>query len=331
MLNYKRAGVDIDKANKFVSSIKRQIASTRDKNVLADIGPFAGLYQLSLFKKYKQPVLVASSDGVGTKIKLCILCEKYQVAGYDLVAMNVNDIITTGAQPLFFLDYFATSKLDPAVAKEVIKGIAKGCRDSGMCLLGGETAEMPDFYKKGEFDLAGFAVGIVEKNRIINPCKIKAGDILIGLASSGPHSNGYSLIRKVFSFKEIKDYWHKYLLRPTRIYVRAVQVLLTEIIPGGMAHITGGGFYDNIPRMLPDGFGVRISVTWRIPRIFKEIQNRAKLPDQEMFRTFNMGIGYVIIISPRHLDKVKKILTAVGEKFYVIGEVVRGKKQVVIT
>jgi len=154
---------------------------------------------------------------------------------------------------------------------------------------------------------------------------------LIGLASSGPHSNGYSLIRKVFSSKEVKDYWHKYLLRPTRIYVRAVQVLLTEIIPGGMAHITGGGFYDNIPRMLPDGFGVRISVTWRIPRIFKEIQNRAKLPDQEMFRTFNMGIGYVIIISPRHLDKVKKILTAVGEKFYIIGEVVRGKKQVVIT
>lgn len=331
MLNYKRAGVDVDKANRFVSSIIPLIASTRDKNVLADIGPFAGLYQLSLFKKYKQPVLVASSDGVGTKIKLCIICKKYQVAGYDLVAMNVNDIITTGARPLFFLDYLATSKLDPEVAKNVIKGIVKGCRDSRMCLLGGETAEMPDFYNKDEFDLAGFAVGIVEKNRIINPHKIKPGDILIGLASSGPHSNGYSLIRKVFNSEEIKNYWYKYLLRPTRIYVKTVQALLTEITPGGMAHITGGGFYDNIPRMLPDGLGVRISVTWRIPGIFKEIQTRAKMPNQEMFRTFNMGIGYVIIISPRHLNKVKKILTAVGEKFYIIGEVVKGKKQVVTT
>jgi phosphoribosylformylglycinamidine cyclo-ligase len=331
MLNYKQAGVDIDKANQFISGIKKLIASTRDKNVIVDIGPFAGLYSLKAFKKYKHPVLVASSDGVGTKIKLCILCKKYWVAGYDLVAMNVNDIITSGARPLFFLDYFATSKLHPRVGKEVIKGIVKGCKDSGMSLLGGETAEMPDFYKKGEFDLAGFSLGIVDKDKLVLPDRIKSGDILIGLSSSGPHSNGFSLIRKVFKPKEIRDYWQRYLLKPTRIYVRTVQELLKNINILGMAHITGGGFYDNIPRMLPDGFGVRIFKSWSVPRVFLEIQTRAKISDKEMFRTFNMGIGYVILVSKKDLNKTVKVLKRIGERFYLIGEVVKGKREIIIS
>jgi phosphoribosylformylglycinamidine cyclo-ligase len=200
-----------------------------------------------------------------------------------------------------------------------------------MSLLGGETAEMPDFYKKGEFDLAGFSLGIVDKDKLVLPDRIKSGDILIGLSSSGPHSNGFSLIRKVFKPKEIRDYWQRYLLKPTRIYVRTVQELLKNINILGMAHITGGGFYDNIPRMLPDGFGVRIFKSWSVPRVFLEIQTRAKISDKEMFRTFNMGIGYVILVSKKDLNKTVKVLKRIGERFYLIGEVVKGKREIIIS
>lgn len=328
-LDYKKAGVDIDKANLFLRSIKPLIRSTRRKEVLKDIGPFSALFSMKEYKKFKHPILVASSDGVGTKIRLCSLCGKYWVAGYDLVAMNVNDIITCGAQPLFFLDYLAMGKLDPKIARELIRGMVKGCRDSGMSLIGGETAELPGFYKEGEFELAGFAVGIVEGDQIIDGQGMKSGDIIIGLRSSGPHSNGYSLIRKVFKEREIKERWHRYLLAPTRIYVKEILNLIGTLKVKGMAHITGGGFYDNIKRILPRGLNALIwKGSWSIPFIFKEIQVRGRIDEEEMFRTFNMGIGYVVVIAREEERKLKGYLKELNA--YVIGEIEKGKGEVLI-
>ncbi|MDP8253431.1 MAG: phosphoribosylformylglycinamidine cyclo-ligase [Candidatus Kaelpia aquatica] len=331
-MDYKKSGVDIDKANLFVKKIKPIVNSTKSKRVLDDIGPFAALYSIKEFKKYKHPVLVSSTDGVGTKIKLCIATGRLEVAGYDLVAMNVNDIITTGAIPLFFLDYFATSKLDVEVGKKLIKGIAKGCKDSNMSLVGGETAELPGFYKKDEFDLAGFSVGIIDKDRVIKGDKIKSGDLLIGLPSSGPHSNGYSLIRKLFSIREVKEYWHSYVLKPTRIYVKDILTLFDKGLDiKGMSHITGGGFYDNIERILPKNVDAVIDKgSWKISKVFKEIQRRAKIEDKKMYRTFNMGIGFVLVLSEKEYKSMSNIFKSLGKKCYLIGRVERGNGEVKI-
>jgi phosphoribosylformylglycinamidine cyclo-ligase len=331
MIDYKQSGVDVDKGNSFVKQISPIVNSTKTKRVLEDIGPFAAFYSIKDFKKYRHPLLVSSTDGVGTKIKLCIAANKLETAGYDLVAMNVNDIITTGAKPLFFLDYFATSKLDISLGKRVIKGVAKGCKDSNMSLIGGETAELPGFYKRDDFDLAGFAVGIIDKDKAITGKRIKSGDIVVGLPSSGPHSNGYSLIRKVFSVQEVKDYWYKYILKPTRIYVRDVMTMLDKDLDiKGMAHITGGGFYDNIARILPKDLDAVIDrMSWNRSRVFKEIQSRAKATKREMYRTFNMGIGFVVLLSKSEYQKMESI-KSIKIKNYVIGKIERGKGEVKI-
>ncbi|MDP8233425.1 MAG: phosphoribosylformylglycinamidine cyclo-ligase [Candidatus Saelkia tenebricola] len=330
MIDYKKAGVDIDKANLFVKKIKPLIKKTKIKEVLSDIGPFAGFFSAKEFKNYKHPVLVSSTDGVGTKIKLCVATQKYSVAGYDLVAMNVNDIITSGARPLFFLDYFATSKLDIFVGTELIKGIIKGCRDSAMSLIGGETAELPGFYKKGEFDLAGFSVGVVDKDKIITGKGIRKGDIIAGFPSSGPHSNGYSLIRKVFSIKEVKNKWGISLLPSTRIYVKDVLSLLHKDVKiKGMAHITGGGFYDNIERiLLPNLDAVIEKKSWSTPGVFKEIQRRAEIKDQKMYRTFNMGIGFILIIPENEWKKVSRLNKSSDKKILQIGRIDKGNGKV---
>jgi len=332
VINYRKAGVDIDKANLFVKKIAPLVRKTKLKEVLSDIGPFAGFFSIKGFKNYEHPVLVSSADGVGTKIKLCIATKKYSVAGYDLVAMNVNDIITSGAVPLFFLDYFAVSKLNVSVGTELIKGIVKGCCDSAMSLIGGETAELPGFYKKNEFDLAGFSVGVIEKDKIITGKEICEGDIVAGLPSSGPHSNGYSLIRKVFSIKEVKGRWQRSLLMPTRIYVTEVQsVLKKNIKVKGMAHITGGGFYDNIERILPVDCDVVINKkAWRLPNVFKEIQQRARIDDEQMYRTFNMGIGFVLIITDKEWLKLSRLYKSWGKKIYLIGRIKKGKGRVTV-
>jgi phosphoribosylformylglycinamidine cyclo-ligase len=314
MVTYKEAGVDIRKAEKLVDKIKR---------ISPWIGGFSGLFPIPL-ARYKKPFLVASTDGVGTKLKIAQLIEKHDTVGIDLVAMCVNDVITCGAKPLFFLDYFATGKLELGVAEEVIKGIYKGCLQSGCILLGGETAEMPGFYKPGEYDLAGFCVGIVESKEAIEGKKIKPGDVVFGLPSSGLHSNGFSLVRKIFSEKEMRS-MSKELLKPTKIYVK--DILSVKSIVRGIAHITGGGFIDNIPRILPEGCQVIIyKRSWKVPRIFALLQKKGRIAEEEMFHTFNMGIGMVLIVSP---DKRKKILSLLPEAL-PIGEVVSGRRKVKI-
>jgi len=314
MVTYKEAGVDIKKAERLVKKIKR---------IAPEIGGFSGLFPIEL-EGYKRPLLVASTDGVGTKLKIAQLLKKHDTVGIDLVAMGVNDVITCGAKPLFFLDYFATGKLELGVAEEVIKGIYKGCLEAQCRLIGGETAEMPGFYKPGEYDLAGFCVGIIEEKKVIDGKEIEPQDIIFGLPSSGLHSNGFSLVRKVFSEKEQRRLG-KELLKPTKIYVK--DILLVRSILRGIAHITGGGFIDNIPRILPERCQAIIHKgTWKIPKIFKLVQKRGKIQEEEMFHTFNMGIGMVLVVSP---DKKKKILSLLpGAR--IIGEVVSGRRQVKI-
>lgn len=314
MVTYKEAGVDIKKGEKLVKRIKR---------IAPWIGGFSGLFPIQL-ARYKKPFLVASTDGVGTKLKIAQLIRKHDTVGIDLVAMCVNDIITCGAKPLFFLDYFATGKLELGVAQEVIKGIYKGCLQSGCILLGGETAEMPGFYKHGEYDLAGFCVGIVERKEVIEGKEISQGDIIIGLPSSGLHSNGFSLVRKIFSERELRSMGRE-LLKPTKIYVR--DILSVKSIVRGIAHITGGGFIDNIPRILPQGCQAVIHKgSWKVPRIFQLVQKKGKIEEEEMFHTFNMGIGMVLIVSP---DRRKRILSRLPQA-RPIGEVVSGGRQVKI-
>jgi len=314
MVTYKEAGVDIKKAERLVKKIKR---------IAPEIGGFSGLFPIEL-EGYKRPLLVASTDGVGTKLKIAQLLKKHDTVGIDLVAMGVNDVITCGAKPLFFLDYFATGKLELGVAEEVIKGIYKGCLEAQCRLIGGETAEMPGFYKPGEYDLAGFCVGIIEEKKVIDGKEIEPQDIIFGLPSSGLHSNGFSLVRKVFSEKEQRRLG-KELLKPTKIYVK--DILSVRSILRGIAHITGGGFIDNIPRILPERCQAIIHKgTWKIPKIFKLVQKRGKIQEEEMFHTFNMGIGMVLVVSP---DKKKKILSLLpGAR--IIGEVVSGRRQVKI-
>ncbi len=322
-ITYKKAGVDISEAGRFVEAIKP---------LTRGIGGFGGLYKFAS-KKYKEPYLVSSTDGVGTKLKIAFLCGEHNTVGIDLVGMNVNDVLCAGAEPLFFLDYIATGHIEKKVLVDVVKGIAKGCQQAGCSLVGGETAEMPGFYKKGEYDLAGFCVGVVEKRKVIDGSKIKAGNIIIGLESNGLHSNGFSLVRKVLSQNELKRFSRE-LLKPTRIYVKPVLSLLSTRYSlassiKGIAHITGGAFYDKIARILPGNVNARIyKDSWVLPGIFRLIQNKGNIPDKEMYHTFNMGIGMVLIVEPRVARKIISRLSKFDLKSWVIGEVVKGRKQV---
>ncbi len=336
-ITYKDAGVDIDAGDLFVRKIKPYVKSTFRPEVMTHIGGFGGLFAL---KKYKDPVLVSGTDGVGTKLKIAFLTNRHDTVGIDLVAMCVNDIIVQGAEPLFFLDYFATGRLKPEAHSDIVKGIAEGCRQSGCALIGGETAEMPSFYGENEYDLAGFAVGVVEKKKIIDGSKIKPGNALIGLASSGLHSNGYSLVRKVLLEKagygvddilfELGDKpLGEVLLTPTRIYAKTVMALMKDFEILGMAHITGGGLTENTPRMLPKGAQAVIRKgTWEMHPIFTLIKKKAGVDDNEMYRDFNMGIGMVLAVPAKQADAVMKKARKLGEKAYRIGEIVKGKQLV---
>jgi phosphoribosylformylglycinamidine cyclo-ligase len=332
-LTYKKAGVDIAKATAFKQRLKSLLKKSYSPLVLKGVGGFGSLFSFPK-EKYKEPILVSSSDGVGTKLKISQLVNKHDTVGIDLVAMNVNDILCLGASTLFFVDYIACGKLDSEVLFDLVKGINDGCIDSGCSLIGGETAEMPGMYKEGEYDLAGFCVGVVEKRNIIDGSKIEVGDAVIGLESNGIHSNGYSLVRKVFSKNELIRMSSE-LLKPTRIYVKPVLSLLRIKDYGlrvkGIAHITGGAFYDKIARILPRDVNVRIDrSSWVVPKIFRLIQNKGNIENKEMYHTFNMGVGMVLIVEP---GVVKSIISKLAEfklKSWVIGEVVKGKKEVEI-
>ena len=332
---YAEAGVDIDKANSFIDRIKPLVAATFQRGVMTDIGGFGGLFALGS-GRYKDPVLVSSTDGVGTKLKIAEMCNKHDTIGIDLVAMCVNDIVVSGARPLFFLDYFAVGSLDVDQATDVVKGIAKGCELAKCSLIGGETAEMPGHYAPGSYDLAGFTVGIAERNEIIDGSEIKVGDKLVGLASSGIHSNGYSLVRKICfeelglsvndQVPELGATLGEVLLRPTRIYTETVLNLIKNFHVGGLVHITGGGFTDNIPRVLPAGCKAVIKDgSWPKQPIFEFLRQRGKVSSAEMFRTFNCGIGMVLVIKAKEVDDAMSQLSALGETPYVIGEIAARK------
>jgi len=337
-ISYKKAGVDIYEAEKFVKMISPIVRTTFRKEVLTDIGLFAGLFKLDI-RKYKEPVLVSGTDGVGTKLKIAFQSDKHDTVGIDLVAMCVNDILTVGAEPLFFLDYFATGKLDAERASQVIKGIVEGCRLSGCALIGGETAEMPGFYKKNEYDLSGFAVGVVNKSDIIHGKAINEGDVIIGVASSGLHSNGFSLVRKVlFDIGKIKIDQYvselgcsiaEELLKPTEIYVKAYFTLKGKVKIKGMAHITGGGIPGNLPRILPKGkTSVIYKNSWEIHPIFQFIQKIGKITEVEMFKVFNMGIGYIFVVDAQDVKKALSQINNKGYRAYLIGEIVKGKGEI---
>jgi phosphoribosylformylglycinamidine cyclo-ligase len=330
-LTYKKAGVDIQKASAFKKNIKALVRKSFSKEVLKDIGGFGSFFRFPQ-EKYKEPVLVSSSDGVGTKLKIAVLVNKHDTVGIDAVAMNVNDILCVGAETLFFLDYIAFSKVEQNVLVDVVKGVNAGCVQAGCSLIGGETAQMPGMYRQGDYDLAGFCVGVVERNNIIDGSKIKVGDAVIGLESNGIHSNGYSLVRRVFSGKELKQLSPE-LLKPTRIYVKPVLALLKSPSPQikGIAHITGGAFYDKIARILPDDVNVRIEKSsWAVPKIFRLIQNKGNIADKEMYQTFNMGVGMVLIVEPSAAKFVIAKLSEFKLRSFVIGKVVKGKKEVEI-
>jgi len=338
-LTYKDAGVDIEAGEKLVDRIKPFAKRTFDENVLTGIGGFGAGYLIP--EGYKNPVLVSGTDGVGTKLKVAQAANVHDTVGIDLVAMCVNDILTVGAKPLFFLDYFATGKLSVETATDVIKGIAKGCEIAGCSLIGGETAEMPDFYPEGEYDLAGFVVGIVDREKYITGENIQSGDVVLGLASSGIHSNGYSLVRKLFFeilelkideyVEELNGKVYEVLLTPTKIYVKSLLKLLKEVEVKGIAHITGGGIPGNLVRILPKSVDAVIKRgTWEVLQIFKFIQEKGNVSEEEMFRTFNMGIGLCIVVSPEDVEKAEKVLKEVGETVYRIGEIREGSGKVVI-
>lgn len=331
-IDYKSAGVDVEAGYEAVKLMKQYVKKTYNDNVLGDLGSFGGFYALG--EGEDADCLVAGTDGVGTKLKYAFVLDKHDTIGIDAVAMCVNDIVCQGAKPLLFLDYIALDKLVPEKVATIVKGVAEGCFESGCALIGGETAEMPGFYAKGEYDIAGFAVGIVKKNKIINGKTIKKGDKLIGLASSGVHSNGYSLVRKLFG--EDKESLNTYnetlgctpaevVLTPTKLYVKTVLSIIEKFDIKGIAHITGGGFIENIPRIIPKGLGVKIDRTsYELPKLFVALQEIAGISDEKMYNTFNMGIGMVMAVSPEIQNDVVKELERLGEKAYVIGEVVEG-------
>ncbi|MHB1256019.1 MAG: phosphoribosylformylglycinamidine cyclo-ligase [Dethiobacteraceae bacterium] len=329
---YKKAGVDIDAGNEAVRLMGGAVRSTFRPEVLSDIGGFGGLFALDLHK-YKEPVLVSGADGVGTKLKVAFMADKHDTVGQDAVAMCVNDILVQGAEPLFFLDYLAVGRLEPEKVAEIVGGVAAGCRLAGCALLGGETAEMPGFYRDGEYDLAGFAVGVVDRQKIINGRRSQVGDLVIGLPSTGLHSNGFSLARKIFFegagwsldryIPELGKTLGEELLTPTKIYVRPVLNLLTKTAVRGMAHITGGGLLENVPRCLPPGLGVSLErQAWTIPPVFALLQRLGDVSEDEMFRTFNMGIGFVLVIAKDALEIVMTLLREAGEAPLLLGEVV---------
>ena len=329
MIDYKKAGVDIDKSNRFVRDIAKMVASTKRQEVLGGIGGFSAL--MTIPQRYKNPVLASSTDGVGTKLMVADLQKDHSTVGIDLVAMCVNDVVVTGAEPLFFLDYFATGKLNNKKAKDIVKGITEGCRRAGCALIGGETAEMPGMYKGEDYDLAGFCVGVVEKKRIIDGSTVERGDRIIGIQSSGVHSNGFSLARKVFNKSELKGKIGKTLLTPTIIYVKAIQNLLKRLNIKSLAHITGGGFYDNLPRVLPAKRDALIHKgSWRVPEIFKLIQKRARISDREMYRTFNMGIGMALVVDNKNTVMAHRIIKDSGLRSWTIGEIIKGRGEVII-
>ena len=326
-LTYRDAGVDIDAGDDLVKRIRPFAKKTLRPEVLAGIGGFGALCKIPA--GYREPVLVSGTDGVGTKLKLAFELDRHDTIGIDLVAMSVNDILTQGAEPLFFLDYFACGKLDVATAAEVVKGIAAGCAQAGCALIGGETAEMPGMYPAGEYDLAGFAVGVVEKSKIIDGSTIAAGDAVLGLASSGAHSNGYSLIRRIIARNKIDlsarvggKPLSKLVLAPTRIYVKPVLQLMKKIPLKGLAHITGGGLLENLPRILPERLAARlVRGSWPQPPLFKWLQRQGNVADDEMLRVFNCGIGMVVVVAERHADAAMRTLRAAGENVWRIGAV----------
>jgi len=339
-MTYRGAGVDIDAGNKSVSMIKDCVRATYRSEVLGDLGGFGGLFALNT-KEYKEPVLVSGTDGVGTKLRLAFMLNKHDTIGQDAVAMCVNDILVQGAEPLFFLDYLAVGKLEPDQVTAVVTGVARACRESGCALIGGETAEMAGFYPAGEYDIAGFSVGIAERSKLITSARVQAGDVLLGLPSSGVHSNGYSLVRKiVFEHKgfqgneymaELGRTIGEELLTPTRLYPRICLPLIRMFDIHGMVHITGGGFYENIPRALPEDMGAEVDGTaWEMPAIFRLLQEWGNVDWPEMYRTFNMGIGMVLIASPEEAARIEGHLQAQNEVVYRIGRVTEGGHEVVI-
>ncbi|GIP22991.1 phosphoribosylformylglycinamidine cyclo-ligase [Paenibacillus sp. J22TS3] len=339
---YKSAGVDIAAGNEAVERMKKHVKRTFRPEVMTDLGGFGALFGLNK-DKYEEPVLVSGTDGVGTKLKLAFAMDKHDTIGIDAVAMCVNDIIVQGAEPLFFLDYLACDKVIPAKIEAIVAGIAEGCAQSGCALIGGETAEMPGMYSEGEYDIAGFTVGVVDKSKIINGRTIKAGDTVIGLASSGVHSNGFSLVRKVlleqsgYSLQDKLDELNgavlgNVLLEPTKLYVKPVLQLIEQVEVKGMAHITGGGFIENIPRMLPEGVNVDIEFgSWPVLPIFSLLQEKGGVNNRDMFTTFNMGIGLVIIVRADQADQAVQVLKEQGETPYIIGKVTEGEKIVTFT
>ena len=337
--SYKEAGVDVTAGYKAVELMKKSVQSTYTEGVISDLGGFGGLFKLDL-NNIKEPILVSGTDGVGTKLKLAFLLDKHDTIGQDCVAMCVNDIVCCGAKPLFFLDYISLWKNIPEMVASIVKGVADGCQKAGCALVGGETAEMPGLYSDNEYDLAGFSVGVVDKEKIINPDNIKEGDIVIGLASSGVHSNGFSLVRKIFNVNEsnLREYREELgmtlgeaLLEPTKIYVKPVLKLLEKINVKGISHITGGGFYENMPRMLNDNVALEIQKdSYKVPEIFKLIKKEGNIPERDMYNTFNMGIGMAIIIPEDEKENALEILKQEGESAYVIGKVIKGNKEIKI-
>jgi phosphoribosylformylglycinamidine cyclo-ligase len=334
---YKAAGVDIDAGNETVDRIKKHVARTMRDEVLGGLGGFGGLFAL---KSYKEPVLVAATDGVGTKLKVAFALDRHDTIGIDCVAMCVNDLVVQGAEPLFFLDYLATGKLAPAQAEAVVKGIADGCVEAGCALIGGETAEMPGMYAKGEYDVAGFCVGVVERDRVLTGATIHPGDALIGLASNGLHSNGYSLARKVllddgrypFAMKVpgTEQTLGEAMLAPTRIYVKTFLELMQRFQVKGGAHITGGGLIENVPRMLPEGCQAQLDKSsWEVPAIFRWIEEAGQVSEEDMFRTFNMGVGMVIAVPAEDAEEAVRVAQDLGEQAFVIGRVAEGPREVV--
>jgi phosphoribosylformylglycinamidine cyclo-ligase len=327
-LSYRDAGVDIDAGDRLVENIKPFAKRTMRPEVLGSIGGFGALVEIS--KKYREPVLVSGTDGVGTKLKLAFELNRHDTVGIDLVGMSVNDILVQGAEPLFFLDYFACGKLDVDSATEVVKGIAAGCEQAGCALIGGETAEMPGMYPEGEYDLAGFAVGVVEKSQIITGQDIRPGDVVLGLASNGAHSNGYSLVRKILVLAH-PDLNAKFdgeltladcIMAPTRIYVKPLLALMQQVRIKGMAHITGGGLLENIPRVLPQNVVAQLDgKSWHIPKLFEWLRTMGNVAQPEMYRTFNCGIGMAVIVAAEDAETASKQLQASGETVYTIGEI----------
>ncbi len=338
-ITYKDAGVDIDAGNRFVDLIKPLVKQTSRPEVMTDIGGFGGLFSLNK-NKYKQPTLVSSTDGVGTKLKIAFMMDKHDTVGIDLVAMCVNDIIVQGAEPLFFLDYLATGKLSPEKAVEIVKGIAEGCKQAGCALLGGETAEMPGMYSDGEYDLAGFSVGVVDNKNIIDGSSITTGDVIIGIASSGLHSNGYSLARKILLEEmqlnlidtpaDLDKPLGEELLTPTKIYIKSILNLIRDFTIKGVAHITGGGLLENIPRVLPQHCKAIIDCdSWEKTAIFEMLRKGGNLPKEEMYRTFNYGIGMILVVSPDEVEDIVGRLGGMNERAYLIGEIVQSDKPMV--